>query len=135
MSLEMSSLKNGDHFVEHTWLIWVVFFISSACHTVFIVQQEHIGRARLEPVFSLCLSKLVANGRRRYMCIVVIHWLTPCPATERKRVFRWGLLVQFSSVPLFSEFFSIVKTHVNYIYHIYIRQVPPQLICGGTCQI
>ena len=61
-------------------------------------------------------------------------------------------------IPLFCDFFSIVKAHVSYWisstgplsdlrrkegrqrnqpieYHVYIWQVSPQLSCGDTCQI
>ena len=43
-----------------------------------------------------------------------------------------GVTKPISSVPLFSEFFSIVKTTVSYwISHLYLAAVG----CGGTCQI
>ena len=47
-----------------------------------------------------------------------------------------GVTKPISSVPLFSDFFSIPSNHTLAIeYHVYIWQMSPQLICGDTCQI
>ena len=46
-----------------------------------------------------------------------------------------GVTKPISSVPLFSEFFSIVKNTLAIEYHVHIWQVSPQLGCGDTCQI
>ena len=46
-----------------------------------------------------------------------------------------GVTKPISSVPLFSEFSSNVKTNVSYRYHVYIWQVSPQLSCVDTCQL
>ena len=48
-----------------------------------------------------------------------------------------GVTKLISYIPLFSEFFSIVKTHDScwISRSCYIWQVSPQLSCGDTCQI
>ena len=46
-----------------------------------------------------------------------------------------GVTKPISSVPLFSDFFNIVKLCQAIEYHVYIWQVSPQLSCGDTCQI
>ena len=46
-----------------------------------------------------------------------------------------GVTKPISSVPLFSEFFIIVKHTLAIEYHLYIWQVSPQPSCGDTCQI
>ena len=46
-----------------------------------------------------------------------------------------GVTKPISSIPLFSDFFTIVKHTLDIENHIYIGQVLLQLSCGDTCQI
>ena len=48
---------------------------------------------------------------------------------------KWGVTKPISSVPLFSEFSSLVKHMLTIEGHVCIWQVSPQLSCGDTCQI
>ena len=80
-------------------------------------------------------------------CLVLQHWdisshnadqhlITPPRVSSYLRA-KWsgvGVTKPISSIPLFSEFFIIMKTHLSY-FHVYIWQVLPQLSCGNTCQI
>ena len=48
---------------------------------------------------------------------------------------RVGVTKPISSVPLFSQIFSLSKHTLTVEYCVYIWQVSPQLSCGDTCQI
>ena len=47
----------------------------------------------------------------------------------------WGLLSQFPPFRCFPNFSESPKHTLAIEYHVYIRQVSPQLSCGDTCQI
>ena len=47
----------------------------------------------------------------------------------------WGLLNQFPPFRYFPNFWGSWKHTLGMEYHVYIRQVSPQLSCGDTCQI
>ena len=47
----------------------------------------------------------------------------------------WGLLSQFPPFRYFPNFSALSKHTLANEYHVYIRQVSPQLSCGDTCQI
>ena len=52
------------------------------------------------------------------------YWGTSTPSTCSQIVFRVGITKPICSVPLFSEFFSIMKTHVSYwISYLYLAGV------------
>ena len=44
-----------------------------------------------------------------------------------------GVTNPTSSIPLFFQFFMIVKNTLTVKYRVYIWQVSPQLCCGDTC--
>ena len=62
--------------------------------------------------------------------VTMVGW-ADVPDSDRGD-FRRRRAVDISSFPNFS---SLSKHTLAIEYHVYIRQVSPQLSCGGTCQI
>ena len=48
-------------------------------------------------------------------------------------ILGWGLLKLCLLISLQLKFFIFQKYLLDYLNHIYIWQVPPQLSCGDTC--
>ena len=63
------------------------------------------------------------------------HWYqSNCMISEQLFQSRGGVIKPISSVPLFSEFFSIIKLHVSYqTSRLYLAGVS-RLSCGDICQ-
>ena len=57
-------------------------------------------------------------------------WYHNVPAIQ-----GWGLISQFPPFRYFPNFSALSKHTLANEYHVYIRQVSPQLSCGDTCQI
>ena len=126
--LGISENKSTLHF--SSTLFYRLTHTSSCCRTLKVSNTKsgpvpQFGLGFIEPFFLLCIcqksNSLLAANRQDG------RW----PSWR-----GWGLLSHFVSFFLhFPIFPELWKYWLSIEYHVHICQVPPQLSCGGTCQI